>query len=248
MTKHLPKLLWILAAVGLGLALLYTTLCHAAVPVTPGPEADALAHEVERAVDADAWARTRTLRWSSGRREHLWDRDRGYARVRFSGHEVLLDLTRVNGRAWTGGQEIVESGAQRALLDAAYRWHLNDAYWLNPLVKLFDDGVTRSFGTLGGARVLQVAYSSGGVTPGDHYQWILDANGRPTRWRVWAQVLPVPGMEFTWEDWIRLGTGAWISRRHEALGIPVVVLTDVVGAATFAGVEAGEDPFAPIAP
>jgi hypothetical protein len=199
MRTLIRAVLALLAVAVVGVVALALVLRHAPVAVTAGPAADAVAHQVERAVDADAWARTRAVRWTAkGGREHLWDRDRGLARVRFAGHEVLIDLGRRTGRAWTDGREIVEPGAQRALVDKAYRWHVNDAFWLNPLVKLFDSGVTRSLGTLDGHRVLQVHYASGGVTPGDRYQWILDERARPLSWRVWASVLPIPGMEFTW--------------------------------------------------
>ncbi len=247
MKKLLKAILILVGVLGIGLIALYLKLKHAPVETTLGPAADALAHEVEKAVDADAWARTRTLRWVTREgREHLWDRDRQYARVRFSGHEVLLDLPRKNGRAWTEGREITESKAQRKLLDRAYKWHINDSFWLNPLAKLFDDGVTRSTGTLDGKRVLQVAYASGGVTPGDKYQWILDDNARPERWRVWASVLAVPGMEFTWQDWVKLDTGAWVAQNHKTLGLLLVSEANVKAGATFKDVEPGPDPFAPI--
>ena len=39
------------------------------------------------------------------------------------------------------------------------------------------------------ARVLQVAYASGGVTPGDRYQWILDVNPVAGLLTAWSDVL-----------------------------------------------------------
>jgi len=247
--KRLLKVMgWLVLLGVVAVVALYVVLRHSPAEVTAGPEADALAHEIENNIDAGAWGRTRAVRWKAkGGREHLWDRDRNYARVRFGNHEVLLDLSSKNGRAWTGGVEIRESKAQRKLLDAAYKWHINDAFWLNPLVKLFDGGTTRSLGKMpDGKRVLQVAYASGGVTPGDRYQWIVGATGRPERWRVWVQVLPVPGMEFSWEGWSKLPTGAWISNQHNSIGLTLVSSSEVAAAATFAELEPGPDPFAPI--
>jgi hypothetical protein len=247
--KKLLKVLGVLVLLaGGGLLALYVVLRHPPVPVTTGPAADALAHEVERAVNTEAWAKTRALSWRTREgREHLWDRDRGYARVRFSGNEVLIDLARRNGKAWSKGKEVSETAAQRKLLDTGYKWHINDSFWLNPLVKLFDEGVTRGVGTLDSRRVLEVAYSSGGVTPGDRYQWILDENARPVAWRVWASVLAVKGMEFTWEDWIKLDTGAWVAQRHKTLGILLVSETDIKAGANLKEIEHGADPFAAIA-
>jgi hypothetical protein len=248
--KKLLKVLGVLVLLlAIGVGVLYFKLRHAPAAVTSGPAADALAHEVEKAVSAESWPGTKVLRWQAkGNREHLWDRDRQYARVRFSGNEVLIDLPRKNGKAWSNGKEVTESTALRKLLDTGYKWHINDSFWLNPLVKLFDDGVTRSTGTLDGKRVLEVAYASGGVTPGDRYQWILDGNARPERWRVWASVLKVPGMEFSWEDWIKLDTGAWVAQTHKTIGLTLVAETNIKAGATLKDVEPGSDPFAPIAP
>lgn len=228
-------------ALGLGLR-------HRPVPVAPGPAADALAREVQQAVDVAAWGRTRALRWrATGGHEHLWDRDRGYARVRFSGREVLLDLAHRTGRAWTEGVEVQDRAALRKLLDKAYAWHVNDAFWLNPLANVFDPGVTRSIGSLDGKRVLDIHYASGGVTPGDSYQWVVDETGRPERWRIWARVLPVKGAETTWEGWTRLETGAWVSTVHRALGIAVLTVGDLTAGTSLQAVEPGGDPFRAIA-
>jgi hypothetical protein len=236
-------------APGAGVAI-YLAARHPAVPVEPGPEADALAREVERAVDAEAWQRTRVVRFTArGGRQFLWDRDRSYVRFGHQDIEVLLDLPRKNGRAFRGGVEVIESKAQRKLLDAAYAWWINDAFWLNPLVTLFNEGTTRKMGTEAGKRVLEVTYASGGVTPGDRYQWFIGDDGRPERWRIWASVPVLPdGAELTWEKWQRLSTGAWVSTLHRALGLEAVSASDVVGAATLAEVEPGADPFALIAP
>ena len=73
------------------------------------------------------------------------------------------------------------------------------------------------------------------------YLWRLDAVGVPTAWRLWTSVLPVPGLEVTFEEWTTLATGARVSlRRH--LGTEIVVTVD--GRATLAELEPGPDPFA----
>jgi hypothetical protein len=223
---------------------------HKPVEVAASPEAEALGHEIEKAVNAEAWERTRVLRFTArGGRNYIWDRDRSYVRFQVKDVSVFLDVPRKNGRVYENGTEVLESKAQRKQLDAAYKWWINDTFWLNPLVKLFDGGTTRKIGKDAGKRVLEVAYSSGGVTPGDRYQWFVGDDGRPERWRVWVSVPIVPGgAEFTWERWQQLSTGAWVSTLHRALGLEAVSVTDVAGATTLAELVPGPDPFAAIAP
>jgi hypothetical protein len=133
------------------------------------------------------------------------------------------------------------------MVDRAWRRFINDTFWLNPLAKLFDGGVvrTRIDGEHGPELLLR--YTTGGVTPGDAYLWILDAADRPRAWRVWVKILPIPGLEFSWEGWTRLPTGAWISTVHRALRLRAVSIEELAGAASLPELEPGPDPFAELA-
>jgi hypothetical protein len=234
----------LLLLVLVGFGVLYTALRHPRPTGTSGPEADALAHAIEKAVDTEAFARTGAVRWTFRmQRRHLWDRTRNLAQVRWGRHEVLLDVNRQEGRTFTDGQEVTGDRARR-LVQKAHKAFINDSFWLNPLPKLFDPGVTRSLVRHDGADALLVHYSSGGVTPGDSYLWILDENKRPRAWRMWVSVLRIPGVEMTWEGWTRLPTGAWISTSHRLAGRQVVAISDLAAAATLAELEPGGDPFA----
>src|SRR3954447_20624476 len=74
-----------------------------------GPEAEALAHRLEHAVNAEAWARTGAVRFTfRNDTDHLWDKTRNLARIRFRGRDevVLLDVAKKSGRAWKKGQEL----------------------------------------------------------------------------------------------------------------------------------------------
>ena len=227
----------------MGFGVLYFALRHPRPTGTPGPEADARARAIENAVDTHAFARTGAVRWTwRMQRRHLWDRTRNLARVRWGRHEVLLDVHRQAGRAFTDGQEVTGDRAG-TLVRKAYKAFINDSFWLNPLPKLFDPGVTRSVARHEGADALLVHFSSGGVTPGDSYLWILDEHRRPRAWRMWVSVLPIPGVEMTWEGWTRLPTGAWISTSHRLRGREVLTISDLAAAATLAELEPGADPF-----
>lgn len=209
---------------------------------TTGAEADALAHRMIASVGGEAWEATGAVRWTMLGHEHLWDRDRNLARVRFGGKEVWIDLHSKEGVAMKGGDRLDGEEARDAL-DAAYAWWVNDSFWLNPVVKAFDEGTSRSVVQGDGEMGLVVAYASGGLTPGDTYLWWLDDSGRPTRWQLWVSVIPIKGASIGWEGWTELSTGAWVATRHPA-GPGAFELTNVGGAATLHELVPGPDPFA----
>ncbi len=213
------------------------------LPATRRGDADALARRMLAAVDADAWARTGAVRWTffNGDR-HLWDRTRNLERFEHGDTVTWIDLSTRRGVARSGGVTLSGEALDRALSSAWARW-CNDSFWLNPVPKAFDDGVTRAVAVSdAGGDALLLSYRSGGVTPGDRYLWLLDASGRPRAWRMWVSVLPVPGLEASWGGWQRLATGAWVSTEHK-LAVLTLRLRDVAGATTLSELAPGADPF-----
>lgn len=251
MVKRLGKVAkWGAIVVGGLLAVMVVTgwILHEPRPRgEPGPEAEELASRMEAAVDVEAWERTGAVSWTfAGTHEHLWDRERNVVRVRWDDNEALVHAGEATGRAYRNGHEV--GGAEgQGLVEDAYSRFINDSFWLNPLAKLRDPGVTLSTVELdGGEPALLVDYSSGGLTPGDAYLWIVGDDGRPVAWKLWVSIIPIGGVRTTWEDWITLSTGAKIARRHEGpLGL-TLELTDVEGAATLDELVDGPDPFTPL--
>ncbi len=211
-----------------------------------GEKAEALAQKMIQAVDKTAWDTTHIISWASrAGNAFVWDKERNLAQVEWKNNKVLLDIHKVSGKAWENQTEVTDPAHAQELIQKAYKFFINDAYWLNPVVKIYDDGVVRSFVTLADGREgLLVSYSSGGVTPGDSYLWLVDANGLPTAWKLWVKVLPLGGIEMSWEDWITLPTGAKVATMHtgKATGAKIP-LTDVKAAAHLEGLGLKEDLF-----
>ncbi len=213
----------------------------------PAPEADELARKMERAVNKEAWDRTGAVRWSFfGEHHYVWDRKRGLVEVRWGDTRVLLRTADKTGRVWTNDEEVTGDDAQSAL-ETAYRFWINDSFWLNPVAKLFDPGVKREIVTEDdGEKGLLVSYTSGGVTPGDAYLWYVDENGLPVRWRMWVSIIPVGGVSMTWTSWTELSTGALISTEHEGGRKMITFITNLEGAEDLEALGVSPDLFDPL--
>lgn len=227
-------------------------LVAGAVVSEPRPEgvvsarAEDLTLAIQQSVNNAAWEQTGAVGWTfAGRNQHLWDRERHLGRVRWGSKSVLIDLSTQKGRAYVDGQEVSGKKADR-LVERAWSMWCNDAFWLNPIAKMQDEGTTRSLVALpDGGEAVMVSYSSGGTTPGDAYLWIPGEEGRPESWRMWVSVIPIGGLQASWAGWQTLETGAMVATEHE-IGPVTLFLTDVAGAASLAELVPGEDPFAPL--
>ena len=237
--------------VAVGAAVLATVVAGAVVsdPLPDGvvsERAEELTLAIQQSVNTTAWEQTGAVRWTfAGRNQHLWDRQRHLGRVQWADKTVLINLSTQQGRAYVDGQEVSGKKAAR-LIERAWSMWCNDAFWLNPIAKMQDEGTTRSIVALpDGGEAVMVSYSSGGVTPGDAYLWLPGAEGRPEAWRMWVSIIPIGGLQASWADWQTLSTGAVVATHH-TIGPLELVLTDVEGAATLAELVPGDDPFAPL--
>jgi hypothetical protein len=180
-----------------------------------GPEAEALTDQMFEAINKEAWDSTRIVQWDFiGGHRYVWDKENDKLLVKWSDIEVYMDLDKYDGKVFKSGEEV--SGDKKIkLFDKAFSFFCNDSFWLNAPVKARDEGTTRKLVNMeSGEKGLLINYSSGGVTPGDSYLWILDETGQPKGWKMWVKILPVKGVYTSWEDWLTLDTGAKLSTLH----------------------------------
>jgi hypothetical protein len=240
---------WVLGGLGaiiLGLVVVGMALSEKLPEGESGPEADALAQKMMTAVNKTAWDSTGAISWvfnGSAGHQHLWDKKRHFAKVVWADYEVLVDINQKTGVALENGVALKGEKAAK-LVDKAWKFWVNDAFWLNPVVKAFDDGVSREVVILeDGSKGVKITFSSGGATPGDSYLWLLDQEGRPTGWKMWVSIIPIGGIFTSWEGWQQLSTGAWVSTSHRN-GKLELKIEEVRGATNLAELVPGEDPFA----
>jgi hypothetical protein len=212
-----------------------------------GPEAEALADTMVRAVNKEGWGRMGAIRFEfalTGTR-YLWDRRRNVAQVQWGSNDVRLSLDDASRGVARVDGVVVEGEAARTLMAEAWSRWCNDSFWLVAPLKVRDPGTTRSLVTVDGREGLLVQYAAGGVTPGDSYVWFLGADGTPEAWRMWVSVLPIGGVRVGWGGWTTLPTGARAALSHTA-GPFDVAFRGVEGAASLDELVPGEDPFADV--
>ncbi|MBK6264029.1 hypothetical protein JKA74_03185 [Marivirga sp. S37H4] len=186
-----------------------------------GEKAEALADKILDAVNDSAWQATDVVSWDfKGEHQHVWDKNRHYAQVVWDDYEVFINLNNITGKAIVKGKLLRDSAATVEFVKDAYEYWANDSFWLNPITKIRDSGTERYYVETENeeTEALLVKYTSGGVTPGDSYLWVVDkTTWLPRSVKMWVQIIPVGGVEFSWENWIKTETGALVASEHQGL-------------------------------
>jgi len=242
--KKVLKVIGIILLVGIiGITVAGYFMSQPEPEAMPTPEADQLAEKMLTAMNKPAWDSTVWLKWNfAGQNQYIWNKRDHFARVTMGDDVAFLSTKTQKGKAFSAGAEVTGAGADK-IIEAGWANFCNDSWWLNAPMKAFDAGTARSIVTLeDGRKGLKVEYNAGGVTPGDSYVWILDENNRPTSYLMWVKIIPVGGVESTWEQYETISTGAPIARLHK-MGIDLVI-SDVAGGMDYSDVGLTEDIFA----
>jgi hypothetical protein len=226
MLKKILKWLVILLVLGVGVILITLVNISEDLPDgIEGKEADDLAVKVLNVLNYEAFKKTKMLTWSfPGGHEYVWHKNEGEVRVTWNSNEVLLDLSQNKNSKVLKPEGFLNPEDKAALIKTATNYFNNDSFWLIAPYKLFDEGVARKIVKLDkDEKALLVTYKEGGSTPGDSYLWILDENGRPKSFKMWVQIIPVGGLEASWEGWEETNSGAIIANKHNILFFDLVI-------------------------
>lgn len=184
-----------------------------------GLKADELASKMLNALDEEAYYNTDYLEWTFKDRHHYkWYKSNNTCEVYWDDFTVLLDFeSESNSKVYVAEQEY--NGVEKQdYINKAVKYFNNDSFWLVAPYKIFDSGVQRRIViTEDNKEALLVTYTSGGTTPGDSYLWHLDEIGMPKSFQMWVDILPIDGLEATWENWTTTESGAKIPTFHKFL-------------------------------
>ncbi|TNJ41543.1 hypothetical protein KFZ70_12665 [Tamlana fucoidanivorans] len=185
---------------------------------TSGNQADTLAYNMLNALNYEAYKNTDMIEWTfKNRRHYIWNKSKNTCEVLWKSYRVDLNLANpTKSTVFIHGFRN-ESDISHDLIKKALRYFNNDSFWLVAPYKVFDKGTERKLVKIANKDALLVTYSSGGTTPGDSYLWLLDDNDKPYAFKMWTSILPIDGLEASWDNWITTNTGAMLPTFHKFL-------------------------------
>lgn len=178
-----------------------------------GAQADALAMKIEQTLGKSAYDNLSQLKFSFRNHHYNWLKKENKVTVTWDDYTVHLNLN--NTSVSEVQPNSLSDEAKSKLITQATSFFYNDSYWLVAPFKFFDPGVERRLVKLDdGNDALLITHTSGGVTPGDSYLWIVDQNGRPTSFKLWVSIIPIKGINASWGGW---KTASWVqfSTQHK---------------------------------
>ncbi len=242
MKNRIRIVVYIMAGLVMLLLLAYLIL-HKPLPAgEKGNSAEMLADKILEAVNDEAWIQTRYIRWTfKDIRHYVWDKNENLVEVLWDDFRVIIHTESITGMAWKAGDPL-QNSELNDLVQRAWSYFCNDSFWMAAPFKIRDPGTTRQLVSDEKGDGLLVTYHSGGVTPGDAYLWRVDDAGLPYAWQMWVSVIPVGGVETTWENWTIIETGAKIATMHKGPAFSVAI-NQIRGSSTIEGLALSANPF-----
>lgn len=218
MINKIFKLIGIIFLIGLIAFGTFYYLYNESLPTgESGPEADGLAFRMLDALNSKNYYNTKVIEWSfsGGEHNYVWNRETERVKVAWDDYTVELDLiTPDSSIAYKNGERLSYE-ATKELVEDAQAYFNNDSFWLVAPYKIFDDGTERYLVDLeDGSEALLVTYTQGGNTPGDSYLWMIEPSGIPKSFKMWVKIIPIGGLEASWDGWIKTESGAMLPSSH----------------------------------
>ncbi len=218
MKRILKVLLGSLLVFVVGFGILYLVYNEPIPETVNNNEADRLAYAMLFALNHKAYNNTRFLEWSfrDGSHQFLWDKSFNIVKVSWGNHTVNLNIDYPSRSIVYTDAIAITGKPKEKLIQKAVKLFHNDSFWLVAPFKVFDKGTTRGVVALeDGSKGLLVTYTEGGTTPGDSYLWILHPDGFPKSYKMWTQLLPIGGIEATWDNWRIMESGTFLPQSHK---------------------------------
>ena len=241
----MKKFLKILGAICLVIALsiaLFLYFSSEPLPIgQKGIRAEALTDKIQTAINQKAWDSTAAVAFSfRGNHHYLWDKKRNLVQVQWDDTKVIYNNKTLEGVAYINNKQLTDVDKTTAITKANDFFN-NDSFWLIAPFKLRDPGTTRSIVLQDNQETLLVTYTSGGSTPGDSYLWFVDQNYIPKAWKMWVGIIPVGGIETSWDEWQTFTNGVKIATNHK--GLVDLKLENVKTGQSIEEINNGSNPF-----
>ena len=184
-----------------------------------GIEADALATNMLDALNFEAYKNIDYLEWTFKERHHYkWHKSKNRCEVFWDDFKVELDFNNLKDSNVFVAEQLYNGVEKQEYVDKAIKYYNNDSFWVVAPFKVFDEGAERRLvKEEGEKKMLLVTYTTGGTTPGDSYLWHFDDEGKPKSFQMWVDIIPVGGLEATWENWITTESGTQLPTFHKLL-------------------------------
>ena len=183
-----------------------------------GKAADVLARNILNTLNDQKYQETNFIEWTfREKNQYKWNKTDNTVHAKIGEDSVFLDL-----KNQTNNKVLLQnsSNTPQNIIEKAIKNFNNDSFWVVAPFKLFDSGTKRSIVNFDdGSRGLLITYTSGGSTPGDSYLWKLDQYFRPVSYQMWVSIIPIGGLEVTWENWTKMQSGIYLAKTHKILGI-----------------------------
>ena len=177
-----------------------------------GKSADALATKMLQAINSDAYNNAEVLEWSFRNEHHYkWFKKQNSVSVSWAKNKVILNTkTPEKSTVFVDNIKVVDP----ELIQTAKDYFNNDSFWLVAPYKVFDPGTERRIVKHEGKDALLITYTSGGTTPGDSYLWILADTGLPISFKMWTKIIPIGGVEASWDNLKTTESGSLLPTAH----------------------------------
>lgn len=206
-----------------------------------GIKAELLTNKIQTAINQKAWDNTVAIAFTfRGSHHYVWNKKRNLVQVQWDDMNVIYSSKTLKGAAYKNNKLLTETNKTKAIKKANDYFN-NDSFWLIAPFKLRDAGTRRSIVMHNNQEALLVTYASGGTTPGDSYLWLVDRNYRPKAWQMWVNIIPVGGLETSWEEWKTFPNCLKIAQNHK--GLFDLKLEDVKIGKSIEEVNNGVNPF-----
>ncbi len=179
-------------------------------------ETQRMVANIKSFINYQAYKKTDYIEWTFKKRHHFkWYKSKGYCDVFWKNIEVKLNLkNNAKSMVLIDGQ-LIDKSEFDSYIKKAVKLFNNDSFWLIAPFKIEDQGTILKSVSIDGKKGLMVTYTKGGTTPGDTYIWLFDKNNIPKSFKMWVDLIPIGGLEATWEQWVMTNSGIKLPTSHK---------------------------------